>query len=836
MQHSPRRSSRLNGGEATPTTRADQQPVSSAAENRPRVNITTAAAISRPATTATTVASQPRSTAVTAGHSSEPEVGQPLTAYLLERITALENELKKVKALDATSTANCAPIAVGPSANGANSGASERPPSWSGPPLTATSNGEAPTNGVGPDPYSSFGATSGTYTLPPSWSGPPLLTTSNPLCATSAAQTAHGFALPGGSIHNVATASPFVGSYAWMTPNGTQANGPRRLPDLPIFGGQPEDWPIFNCAFVETTQAYNCTDLENNQRLLKALKDEARETVKSLLIHPANVRAVMEQLRFRFGRPEQLIRSQLNSVREVQPISEQQLARIVPFATRVSNLTAFLQSAKAEQHLGNPTLMEELVAKLPTSKRVDWARHAASIQPFPTVAHFSAWLQEYANIVCTILDIDGKEPRRRVLHASVDQNGYEQRDDRHGGCPICGGQHATTSCSELIGASPPGRWSMVKRHRLCFTCLRSGHAARSCDVHGECQINGCRRLHHRLLHEEDEERRRPEQRGGFRRHNGGNQTSAVSRRSPDRRSSPRGGYRDHERTQESAVRRNSQERRAPQPAEAPIASREPTNVVSLEISGAGKPTRHPLRNVYAVSSLSLPMQTLCRRDVQGVHKDSRLPMKPYSHVVPKLLIGLDHGHLGLPLRTRRFAREGPFAAATELGWVVFGPVSGQSTTPSPRSCLLAVSVEDTMEKMVEDYVEMEGFGVKLAQPVAASDDARAQRILDDTTVKVGRRDQTGLLWKDDHAVLPQSYEMAHRRLINVEKLKRNGLLALGYDRIIKDVSKGFARILQPDEVAVKSDKLWNLPQFGVETPNKPGEVRLVFHARNANKF
>ncbi|XP_032311769.1 uncharacterized protein LOC116656386 [Drosophila ananassae] len=61
----------------------------------------------------------------------------------------------------------------------------------------------------------------------------------------------------------------------------------------------------------------------------------------------------MEQLRLRFGRPEQLIRSQLNSVREVPPISEHHLARIVPFATRVSNLTAFLQSAKAEQHLGS---------------------------------------------------------------------------------------------------------------------------------------------------------------------------------------------------------------------------------------------------------------------------------------------------------------------------------------------------------------------------------------------------------------------------------------------------------------------------------------------------
>jgi len=342
MQHSPKRSSRLRGGEATPTAaRADQQPVSSGAENRPRVNITSAAAISSPATTVTTVASQPRSTAVTAA-GSEPETNQSLTSDLLKRIAALEEELKQVKALNSVSTANCAPIAVGPSADGAISGASGRPPSWSGPPL-ATSNGEASTNGVGPVPHSGVGASSAACTLPPSWSGPPLLTTSNhfvePLCATSVAQTAHGFVLPGGSTHNVATASPFVGSYAPITPNESQrVYGPRKLPDLPVFGGQPEEWPIFNCAFVETTQAYNCTDLENNQRLLKALKDEARETVKSLLIHPGNVSAVMEQLRFRFGRPEQLIRSQLNSVREVPPISEQHLARIVPFATRVSNL------------------------------------------------------------------------------------------------------------------------------------------------------------------------------------------------------------------------------------------------------------------------------------------------------------------------------------------------------------------------------------------------------------------------------------------------------------------------------------------------------------------
>ncbi|XP_016967096.1 uncharacterized protein LOC108035861 [Drosophila biarmipes] len=266
-----------------------------------------------------------------------------------------------------------------------------------------------------------------------------------------------------------------------------------------------------------------------------------------------------------------------------------------------------------------------------------------------------------------------------------------------------------------------------------------------------------------------------------------------------------------------------------------MASREPCDVVSMEISGAGKPFRHVLRNVYSVSNLSLPMQTLGRRDVQGVHKNARLPMKPYINVVPKLLIGLDHGHLGLPLRTRRFAKEGPYVAATELGWVVFGPVSGQSTTPSPRSCLLAVSMDDTMEQMVEDYFEMESFGVKLVPQVAGSDVARTQRILEDTTVKVGRRYQTGLLWRDDYAVLPRSYDMVHRRLINVErKLKRNGRLALEYDRIIKDyVSKGYARELQQDEDRDPAVYEMNVMTFGATcSPRAAHYVKTV----NALKF
>ncbi|XP_044573583.1 uncharacterized protein LOC123257723 [Drosophila ananassae] len=502
-------------------------------------------------------------------------------------------------------------------------------------------------------------------------------------------------------------------------------------------------------------------------------------------------------------------------------------------------------------------LMEELVAKLPISKRVDWARHPATIRPYPTIVDFSSWLTELANVVCMVADIDGKEPRRRLLHASVDREQEEQQESCRRNCPICEGlgQHAVRDCQRFIGATPTERWRLARRHRLCFMCLQSGHMTRSCAASGECPMNGCRRKHHRLLHEANNEGfRRPPQRGGNWRSynrqaagpregvrvNGGAASSVDASATPERNLSCvdedrerllfrvlpvtlyGGGKQvdtyalldegssvtmvDNELVAELGVQ--GVRRQLNVQWFGGTATREPINVVRLQISRAGKSSRHVLRNVYAISNLSLPMQSLHRRDVRSVNKDALLPMKPYVNAVPKLLIGLDHGHLGLPLKTRRFASEGPYAAATELGWVVFGPVEGRRDTPSPRSCLLATSLDDNVERIVEDYFEIENFGVKAAPAATASDDVRAQKILEDTTVRVGRRYQTGLLRKTDNIVLPRSYNMAYNRLVNIEKkIKRDGQFAQEYSRIVNDyIDKGYARRLERQDSG--SDRTW----------------------------
>ncbi|XP_046868563.1 uncharacterized protein LOC124461017 [Drosophila willistoni] len=573
-----------------------------------------------------------------------------------------------------------------------------------------------------------------------------------------------------------------IGTMPLISPNTVGGWMTRKIPELPEFSGLPEDWPIFYCAFTETNSVYGCTDLENNQRLVKALKGDARETVKSLLIHPRNVNAVINQLRFRYGRPEQLVRSQLQSVRDVQPIQEHNLAKIIPFATRVSNLAAFLQSINESQHLANPTLLDELTSKLPLDKRVDWARRAASIKPYPTVIDFSVWLEELASVICTIVDSDHREGKRRILYTKFEE---ETRVEQHGQpCPNCYGSHDITECAEFRLASPTARWRLVKKYRLCFLCLSPGHVVRKCTTKYRCHIGRlqCQRLDMDTKTTQLFFRILP-----------------VTLYWPNRR------------------------------VETYALLDEASSVTMIDevlLKDLGL-------NGERMDGLDLRMQTLNQDYLQVINPQSRFPVEAYTNAVPRILIGLDHKYLVVPSSTWETSNRGPYVAVTRLGWDVSGAFHKHQHTSAPKPCLFAATDTDEVHKMVSEYFELENLGVKPTPPAPSDDDIRAQSILNETTVELLGRYQTGLIWKRDNVNLPSSYKMALNRLKTVErKMERDKQFAQEYKGMINDyISKGYARRVEREEdTAVGSGKIWYLPHFAVTNPNKPGKIRLVFDA------
>ncbi|XP_073843555.1 uncharacterized protein [Musca autumnalis] len=623
---------------------------------------------------------------------------------------------------------------------------------------------------------------------------------------------------------------------------------PKKLYDLPNFSGVPEDWPMFSTAFEHSTAAYQYNNFENCLRLQKALKGDARECVKSLLIHPDNVNTVMEQLKFQYGRPEFLIRGQLKQVREIPSISENAVEKLVPFAIKVQNLAAFLETANGHQHLSNPTLMDELIQKLPMSKRLEWAQYSSNLESWPTVLDFNNWLKGVANLIrsvqlTTTSRPTGETKKKVVLYASDEQDKEEE-------CRICRGQHNLFDCKKFHSMSVPNRWNEVKKLRLCFSCLGSGHSTRNCRRRKECHVNGCQRKHNKLLHDKSKDV-------------GENNSNCVATR----------GNSDAEPVLScvSSICENSNllfrvvpvklygsncvvetfalldEGSSVTMIDSSLvrqlglsgrqsklnlswyggkSSQESAMVVDLHVSGISKKRKYALRNVYGVPNLKLPTQSFNMKS----NKHYEVPVQPYSNVTPKLLIGLDHCHLGLPDEVVPLEEGGPYAANTPLGWVVFGQVCGRQ--PTSNTCLLTAQPEQNLYDLVSSYFETENFGVKALPTIEGKDDVRARKLLKDFTMKVAGRFQSRLLWRDENVVLPDSYSMAFNRLAGIErKMKKNPEFGADYKRIIQDyVNKGYVRKLRSSEISICSPRTWYLPHFGVLNPLKPGKLRLVFDA------
>ena len=67
-------------------------------------------------------------------------------------------------------------------------------------------------------------------------------------------------------------------------------------------------------------------------------------------------------------------------------------------------------------------------------------------------------------------------------------------------CRVCGDNHPIWQCEVFKGRPAERRWETAKRLGLCYRCLGRDHLGNACTNYRECNIDGCKDTHHRLLH------------------------------------------------------------------------------------------------------------------------------------------------------------------------------------------------------------------------------------------------------------------------------------------------------------------------------------------------
>lgn len=619
--------------------------------------------------------------------------------------------------------------------------------------------------------------------------------------------------------------------------------------ELPSFSGDPAEWPLFFSHYRHTTEMLGLTNWENMLRLQKCLKGPALEAVRSRLILPDVVPDVIETLRLRFGRADQLIEVLSERIRRMPAPKTEKLESLIEFGMAVQALADHIVAANERAHLNNPTLIKELVGKLPKDQALQWARYIRN-EKMVDLATFGTYMSELVkdatSLVSVVSESLWKADKVRTTRGHVNAHSLRSPSEQPGepsgtACEVCSKEgHAPSDCDQFNRLTVNERWQKARALLLCFQCLRK-HRRRNCRTSPRCGIDGCTFRHHHLLHAAQQPR--PSTSAASYHHSDG--TGRLFRIVPVTLQGPKASINTFAFLDEGSsltlMDHDLAEQLGASGKNEPLCiswtgdgkrTESRSMRVELNIGPVGSSRTYGVRDIRTVTHLNLPSQSFqAEKEAEKFPHLRRLPLDSYSHAQPRILIGLDNLKLAVPLKMREGPGEGPTAVKTRLGWCVYGGGSPSPTHHSFHICECAATDRELVET-IQGFYGMEQAGV--GKPCLRSpEDQRALDLLETTTERVGDRFQTGLLWRKDDVRLPDSFEMALRRLECLERRmnKDRSLKEKVHQQLLEFEEKGYVHKATKEELELAvPGRSWYLPLGVVTNPKKPEKVRVIWDA------
>ena len=198
----------------------------------------------------------------------------------------------------------------------------------------------------------------------------------------------------------------------------------------------------------------------------------------------------------------------------------------------------------------------------------------------------------------------------------------------------------------------------------------------------------------------------------------------------------------------------------------------------------------------------------------------------------ELLLGNDT-HEAFRIVDQRYGEYGqPFGLKTMLGWTLFGADTSSDQAKNECDCRQAIYVNFVAQCKAPDDCEevLRGFNgdfmdVGLDYRVRPSvEDKQAQRMMEDTVVKVDEHYQVGLPWRSEDCKLLNNRKLAAIRLDYMKRRFQSDpeLFDKYKEKIQEYMSKGYARFVPPDKLT-SSNTVFYIPHHSTGS-----KFRVVF--------
>lgn len=619
------------------------------------------------------------------------------------------------------------------------------------------------------------------------------------------------------------------------------------LKELPVFDGKPKSWPKFISSFQRSTDLCGFSDSENLERLSRCLQGSAYTAVESSLTLEDNVPRILEILEVLFGKPEYIINSLIDDMRKSKRPTIENVETILCYALEIENISCTMKLAKLSEHLWNPILLNEMLERLPSQMKIEWADYTYKKSPC-SIEVFSLWLKEKSMKLSSLLTKPPNLYRTSRGNERSKSNFVNAHADAAVVDSICHGCEGSCRnieiCPTFRGMSYKLKWDVVKKNQICRTCLRKHRGY--CRKQEFCGINGCEFLHHKLMHKPDDQpqERIEEVAASLNAHNSSTNSCIfkvlpVVIRNGDKYVNTYAMLDDC--SSLTLISQDVADRIYARGPKQSLCLQWTSNVkriegdsqkLNLQISGGTDGKLYQLK-CRTVENLSLPKQSLHYEQLSSQFQHLKdLPVSSYKNAEIGVLIGINNPSLLLTHNYKFLSDEEPIAAFTKLGCVVFGSSGGNNAGIfHVRECECFVD-DMKLDKLMRENYAVESLGLMRSNGIVPTEEKRAYELWDKTTRFLGDRYETGLLFKYDTFQMPNNYNLALSRLQCLMKKceKEPGLKTIINNKIEEHVKKGYARKIEFEELRKFENNKWYLPIFVVQNPNKPNKPRLVWDA------
>lgn len=287
-----------------------------------------------------------------------------------------------------------------------------------------------------------------------------------------------------------------------------------RLPkiDLPHFTGTYDSWLDYRDLFLSLIHnSESIDDVSKFHYLRASLKGSAQDLIKNIDFQGSNYSVAWKLLCERYDNSRLLINNHIKALFNAPSIARESCLSLRQLTDVIKkNIRALAILKEPTQHW-DTLIIFMMSTKLDPVTFRNWEEHRNQLEGTPKLSQFCSFLANKADLLETLEANQSTKVPTLKLYESVSSskpNSFivashrnEKQDKKNvferKPCPLCSQGHLLYTCEAYRNLSTEDRIIKATEFKVCLNCLRPGHVAKRCRL-AHCKY--CKSKHNTLLH------------------------------------------------------------------------------------------------------------------------------------------------------------------------------------------------------------------------------------------------------------------------------------------------------------------------------------------------